>query len=208
MKKKVFIFDLDHTIISCDSFEFFLLRWFIKKPKIFFFNFLQLAINYILFKINLISRDQLKEKFLLVAFKNSNKSEVINFSKIFVACLIRKYFRAKSKKILNKKNCLKILISASPNFYVDILGKSLKFDQIHSTKIDLNKKLGKIIGKNCFGYQKLLIIKKLNFKKDNLYFFTDSKSDMPLINYCKKTYVLPKTLSDKYVLRKYEKIKW
>ena len=67
---------------------------------------------------------------------------------------------------------------------------------------------GKIIGKNCFGYQKLLIIKKLNFKKDNLYFFTDSKSDMPLINYCKKTYVLPKTLSDKYVLRKYEKIKW
>ena len=208
MKKKILIFDLDYTIISCDSFKFFLLRWYIKKPKIFILNFIYLIIIYLFFKINLISRDQLKEKFLIAAFKNSNKEEILNFSKIFAKLIINKYLRIKSKKTLNEKNCIKILISASPNFYVNFLGKILNFDQIYSTRIDLKKKIGKIIGKNCYGYQKLKIIKKLKLNKDNLYYFTDSKSDMPLINYCKKTYVLPKTLSDKYVLRKYEKINW
>jgi HAD superfamily phosphoserine phosphatase-like hydrolase len=208
MKKKILIFDLDHTIISCDSFKFFLLRWFLKKPKNFFLNFIYLIIIYLFFKFNLISRDQLKEKFLKTAFRNSNKDEILNFSKTFAKFLINNYLRIKSKKILNKKNCIKILISASPNFYVNIIGKILNFDQIYSTRIDLKKNIGKIIGKNCYGHQKLIMIKKLNFKKDKMYFFTDSKSDMPLINYCKKTYVLPKTLCDKYVLRKYEKINW
>ena len=208
MKKKILIFDLDHTIISCDSFKFFLLRWYIKKPKNFFLNSLYLITIYLFFQINIINRDQWKEKFLISAFKNSNKDEIINFSKIFAKFIINKYLRVKSQKILNKKNFIKILISASPNFYVNIIGKILNFDQIYSTKIDLKKKLGKIIGKNCYGYQKLIIIKKLNLKKNNLYFFTDSKSDVPLINYCKKTYVLPNTLSDKFFLRKYEKINW
>jgi len=208
MKKKILIFDLDHTIISCDSFKFFLFRWYIKKPKNFFLNSLYLIIIYLFFQINLINRDQLKEKFLISAFKNSNEDEILNFSKIFAKFIISKYLRVKSQKTLNKKNFIKILISASPNFYVNIIGKILNFDQIYSTKIDLKKKLGKIIGKNCYGYQKLIIIKKLNLKKDNLYFFTDSKSDVPLINYCKKTYVLPNTLSDKFFLRKYEKINW
>ena len=208
MKKKILIFDLDHTIISCDSFKFFLFRWYMKKPKNFFFNSLYLIIIYLFFQINLINRDQLKEKFLISAFKNSNEDEILNFSKIFAKFIINKYLRVKSQKILNKKNFIKILISASPNFYVNIIGKILNFDQIYSTKIDLKKKLGKIIGKNCYGYQKLIIIKKLNLKKNNLYFFTDSKSDVPLINYCKKTYVLPNTLSDKFFLRKYEKINW
>jgi HAD superfamily phosphoserine phosphatase-like hydrolase len=208
MKKKILIFDLDHTIISCDSFKFFLLRWYVKKPKNFFFNSLYLIIIYLFFQIGLINRDQLKEKFLISAFKDSNEDEILNFSKIFAKFIINKYFRVKSKKTLNKKNFIKILVSASPNFYVNIIGKMLNFDQIYSTKIDLKKKLGKIIGKNCYGYQKLIIIKKLNLKKNNLYFFTDSTSDLPLINYCKKTYVLPNTLSDKFFLRKYEKINW
>ena len=208
MVKKIFIFDLDHTIISCDSFKFFLIRWFSKKPKIFFLNSFYLILVYVLFNINLITRDQLKEVFLRVAFKRSSKKEILKFSKTFASCLISKYLRIKSKKILNKKNCTKILISASPNFYVNIIGKILNFDQVYSTKIDLNKKIGKIIGKNCYGYQKLLIIKKLKHKTENLYFFTDSKSDVPLMNYCKKTFVIPRTISDKFFLRKYEKINW
>ena len=102
MKKKILIFDLDHTIISCDSFKFFLLRWFLKKPKNFFLNFIYLIIIYLFFKFNLISRDQLKEKFLKTAFRNSNKDEILNFSKTFAKFLINNYLRIKSKKILNK----------------------------------------------------------------------------------------------------------
>ena len=104
MKKKILIFDLDYTIISCDSFKFFLLRWYIKKPKIFILNFIYLIIIYLFFKINLISRDQLKEKFLRAAFKNSNKEEILNFSKIFAKLIINKYLRIKSKKTLNENS--------------------------------------------------------------------------------------------------------
>lgn len=208
MKKKVFIFDLDNTIISCDSFKLFLLKWFLKNPKVFIFNFLYLALVYFLFILNLIKRDKLKEIFLKIALKYSNKKQIINFSNNFAKLIVSNYLRIGSKKILKKKNCTKILISASPNFYVNIIGKILNFDQIYSTKIDLNKNIGKIIGKNCYGFQKLLIIKKLNLKKKNLYFFTDSKSDLPLIKYCEKSFVLPKTIIDKFILRKYERINW
>ncbi len=208
MKKKVFIFDLDNTIISCDSFKLFLLKWFLKNPKVFIFNFLYLALVYFLFILNLIKRDKLKEIFLKIALKYSNKKQIINFSNNFAKLIVSNYLRIGSKKILKKKNCTKILISASPNFYVNIIGKILNFDQIYSTKIDLDKNIGKIIGKNCYGFQKLLIIKKLNLKKKNLYFFTDSKSDLPLIKYCEKSFVLPKTIIDKFILRKYERINW
>lgn len=208
MNKKILIFDLDHTIISCDSFKLFLVKWFLKNPKNFFFNLLYLVIIYFLFFFNFIKRAKLKEMFLKVAFKNSNKKEILVFSENFAEFIVFKYLRARTKKILKKKNCIKILISASPNFYVDIIGKILNFDQIYSTKIDLDKKIGKIIGKNCYGLQKLLMIKKLNLKTENLYFFTDSRSDLPLINYCKKSFVLPKTLIDKIILRKFEKINW
>jgi len=208
MKKKVFIFDLDNTIISCDSFKLFLLKWFLKNPKVFIFNFLYLVLVYFLFILNLIKRDKLKEIFLEIALKCSNKKQIINFSNNFAKLIVSNYLRIGSKKILKKKNCIKILISASPNFYVNIIGKILNFDQIYSTKIDLDKNIGKIIGKNCYGFQKLLIIKKLNLKKKNLYFFTDSKSDLPLIKYCEKSFVLPKTIIDKFILRKYERINW
>ena len=208
MKKKVFIFDLDNTIISCDSFKLFLLKWFLKNPKVFIFNFLYLVLVYFLFILNLIKRDKLKEIFLKIALKYSNKKQIINFSNNFAKFIVSNYLRIGSKKILKKKNCIKILISASPNFYVNIIGKILNFDQIYSTKIDLDKNIGKIIGKNCYGFQKLLIIKKLNLKNKNLYFFTDSKSDLPLIKYCEKSFVLPKTIIDKLILRKYERINW
>jgi len=208
MKKKVFIFDLDNTIISCDSFKLFLLKWFLKNPKVFIFNFLYLVLVYFLFILNLIKRDKLKEIFLKIALKYSNKKQIINFSNNFAKFIVSNYLRIGSKKILKKKNCIKILISASPNFYVNIIGKILNFDQIYSTKIDLDKNIGKIIGKNCYGFQKLLIIKKLNLKNKNLYFFTDSKSDLPLIKYCEKSFVLPKTIIDKFILRKYERINW
>lgn len=208
MKKKVFIFDLDNTIISCDSFKLFLLKWFFKNPKVFMFNFLYLALVYFLFILNLIKRDKLKEIFLKIALKNSKKRQIINFSTNFAKFIVSNYLRIGSKKILKKKNCTKILISASPNFYVNIIGKILNFDQIYSTKINLDKNIGKIIGKNCYGYQKLFIIKKLNLKNKNLYFFTDSKSDLPLIKYCEKSFVLPKTIIDKFILRKYERINW
>jgi HAD superfamily phosphoserine phosphatase-like hydrolase len=207
-KKEILIFDLGHTIISCDSLKYFLFKWFCKKPKIFFINSLYLILIYVLFKITLINRKQLKEVFLRVAFKGSNKKEILKFSESFATLLISKYLREKSKKILNKKNCIKILISASPNFYVNIIGKILKFDKVYSTKIDLNKKIGKIIGKNCYGSQKLYIIKKLKYNTKYLYFFTDSRSDVPLLNYCKKTFVIPKTISDKFFLKKYKKLNW
>lgn len=208
MKKKIFIFDLDYTIISCDSFKIFLYLWFLKNPRVFFFNIWHLVYLYILFNLNIIERGTIKEKFLKIAFKYSSKKDILKFSENFIKILASKYLRKKSKKIINKKNRITILISASPDFYVKKFAKLLNFDFVYSTKISLNKKIGKIIGKNCYGYQKLIIIKKLNLNNKKMYFFTDSKSDMPLIKYCRKTFVIPKTIYDKFYLREYEKLKW
>jgi len=80
------------------------------------------------------------------------------------------------------KNLKKILISASPDFYVKKIGILLGFNLVFSTKVVFSK--NKIfIKKNCYGDEKLRIIKKLKLNRQKTIFFTDSALDLPLIKY-------------------------
>ena len=96
--KKILIMDLDDTVLSCDSFKFFLFYWFLKKKKIFLFNIVYLILNYILLKTRIINNKEIKQRFLKIAFFNSNKKEIIKFSKNFSQIMIKDFL---------KKNALK-----------------------------------------------------------------------------------------------------
>ena len=208
VKDKILIVDLDNTIISCDSFKFFLFYWFLKKPENFFFNIHKLLLFFFLFKINLIDRTNLKEKFLINIFMKTKKKEIEIFSNKFAKALIKKYLRKEAKKVINENFKKKILISASPDFYVKKIGDLLGFNEVFSTKVVFIKNKVFIKGKNCYGEEKLRIIKKLKLNRKSTIFYTDSVSDLPLIRYCFKSFVIPKSIVDKFLLRNYEKIKW
>jgi HAD superfamily phosphoserine phosphatase-like hydrolase len=207
-KNKILIVDLDNTIISLDSFKLFLVHWFLKKPKNFFFSIHKLILFFFLFKINLINRTKLKEKFLINIFMKTKKREIEKFSNNFSKTLIDKYLRKKAKKVINEKFEKKILISASPDFYVKKIGILLGFNLVFSTKVVFSKNKIFIKGKNCYGDEKLRIIKKLKLNRQKTIFFTDSASDLPLIKYCFRSFVMPKSFLDRILLRNYPKIKW
>ena len=199
--KKILIMDLDDTVLSCDSFKFFLFFWFFKKKKIFLFNIVYLILNYILLKTRIINNKEIKQRFLKIAFFNSNKKEIIKFSKNFSQIMIKDFLKKNALKLIKKKYKKKILITASPNFYVQFIARSLKFDIFFSTKIDLDKNIGQIIGRNCYGNEKLKIIKKLKLNKNFLNFYTDSYSDLPLMKYCKFSYLVKKNDFNKRYLK-------
>ena len=207
-KDKILITDLDNTIISCDSFKLFLYHWFLKKPKIFFLSIHKLTLFFLLFKINFINRTELKKNFFVVIFMKTKKKEIQKFGNHFAKIIIKKYLKKEAKKLINKKFKKKILISASPDFYVKKIGILLGFDEVFSTKVILDKNNISIKGKNCYGEEKLKIIKKLKLNRKKTMFFTDSASDLPLIKYCFKSFIVPKSFIDKILLRNYEKVIW
>jgi len=184
--------DLDHTILACDSFKFFLLHWFIKNKKIFLLYFIHFFLYYIFFKIGLINNKTVKQKFLQLAFSKSDKKQILKFSKNFAKIIIKKFIKKNAIKVLRQSYEKKILITASPDFYVKFISEFLKFDLFFSTKIDLDKKIGNIVGENCFGNEKLKIIKKLKLNKNQIYFYSDSLTDLPLMKYCKFSYLVKK----------------
>jgi phosphoserine phosphatase len=82
------------------------------------------------------------------------------------------------------------IITASADFYCKYLARLFDVKLI-STKVNLHKKnFGQLVGKNCFGNEKKLRVLSTikNFKKKYSFFFTDSKSDLPLLRICNKGY--------------------
>lgn len=207
--KDLLIFDLDNTIIKCDSFKIFLFTWLKNNPKILYYNIIYLCLIYFMFLIRIINREDLKLRFLKIIFKNVNKKKIKIFCDSFSDFIIKKYLRYNAKLFLKKKkNFFKILITASPDFYVKKIAEELSFNKVFCTKFIIKKNNVRIVGKNCYGSQKLKIIKKQKYDKNNLIFFTDSSSDLPLISFCKKSFVIPNTIIDHFLLRNYPKLNW
>lgn len=131
-----------------------------------------------------------KSKFFKIILKDYNKVEIQNFSSDF-ANYIFKYKNLKIYKKLLKatKNGIETyIVTASPDFYCKPLAKLFKTKLI-STKINLKKNVGKIIGKNCFGLEKKRVLEKIKkFNKKYSVFYTDSISDLPLMKICNKVY--------------------
>ena len=195
-KKKIILFDLDETLITCDSLKllvhFLLFRDFdkfvIKIPSL-----IQIMIQH--FVSTSSHKTDTKSKFFEKILKDYSVKEIENFSSKFANYIFSNY---KNKKTYNKlleakKNNTEIyIVTASGDFYCKYIAKLFKTKLI-STKVSLKKKsLGKIIGKNCYGIEKKIRVLKdiKNFKERYSIFYTDSKSDRYLINNCDKSYLL------------------
>ena len=195
-KNKIVLFDLDKTLISCDSLKqllFFLLRrdfykFYFKIPfliKISLFHFFS----------NCDHKTMTKSKFISKILEGYRKEQIKKFSKEFADFIFLKF---KNKKIYNifinsKKKGYKVyIVTASADFYCKFIAKLFEAKLI-STKVNLNKKeLGNIIGKNCFGKEKKKrVLKEIkNFKNKYSILYTDSRTDIPLLKICKKGHII------------------
>lgn len=175
------IYDFDDTIYKGDSGVDFVKYSFKKKPFLMIchlFKVIGVLLKYI-FKA--IEFKELKEYVFSYVKKINNLDDFIN-----------EYVKTHTKNIkgwyIKQKKDNDLIVSASLDFYLLPLCKELNIKNVICTKYDI--KNGKMIGKNCHDLEKVNRINKEygKIKVENGY--SDSKSDLPILELAKKAYMV------------------
>lgn len=153
--KEIDIYDFDKTIVPFDSGSLFIFYCFVHYPYIIIYLPV-IIISLILLLIRVISFTNFKKIcFMFVPLIPLDKA---------VKKFWDKYEDRVHKWFLERKR-FSVVISASPDFLLDEIGKRLKFDKLICTVH--NRKTGAIIGENCRGEEKVKRLYK-EFDKNSI----------------------------------------
>jgi len=189
------IFDFDGTLIKRDSMVLFFLRYFNFSwkniPDLF-----RLNLETIKFFLKIYSQKQYKEKFLNLVINSSKIKDPEKIADGFSEYLLRLVFKDAKKEIskLKENGFELVLLSASPDFYLEKIKDSLGFSKLICTKT--NMKNGKIIicGEDCYGENKIKMLldeyKKEDVNWEESYCFADNKSDRHLLGLFGNAYIV------------------
>jgi HAD superfamily hydrolase (TIGR01490 family) len=195
VKKEIAFFDFDGTITKRDT-----LLEFIKFSKGIFGFYFGLLVNLpflIAFKLGFISNQSAKEKVLRFFFHNTPiaifQERCANFSKNVLPKLIRPKALEEIQR-LKQKNTIVVVVSASPENWIEDWAKKLQLEVIGSRlEIREGKLTGKILGKNCHGDEKVNRISEV-YNLSNYYIvaaYGDSRGDKPMLQLAEKAYYKP-----------------
>lgn len=181
MKQIVDVYDFDGTIYDGDSSIDFYLFCLKKNFRILLFFPLQFFF-FLFFKLGIVSRKKFKEKFFKFLKYLDNLDTLVE-------CFWNENFTKIKSFYLNKDHSSDVIISASPEFLIKSVGKRLKVKSVIATNMS---KDGTIIGENCYGNEKVRRFKQKypNLSISNVY--TDSFSDIPIMNLGKKSFIVDK----------------
>lgn len=197
--EKLAIFDVDYTLTKRETLRqlfYFIIK---KKPQ----NIIYLPraiISGIFFVMGIYDEKNTKESFLKF-IDGLDEKDMRN--------LVKEFYEEKLSKILyedginmirklKKQGCKIYLISASPEFYLNELYAIEEVDKIIGSKflVEEGKHRSQMHGNNCKGEEKVKRLKE-ELKKDNIevdfensYMFSDSLSDLPLLNLVGKPYLI------------------
>lgn len=176
-------YDFDKTIFDGDCFKRFFFFTISKKPLLVLFLPFQ-AVLVLVHLIGLISKKKIKELLMIN----------LRFFK-FREKLVEQFWDKDISKIkqwyLNSKKEDDIIISASPEFLVKGACDRLKLKNVLGSKLDINTL--KMEGKNCWGQEKVERFEEQFGKQLVLEaFYSDSKSDFPMMKKSKKGYLVNK----------------
>lgn len=179
--KTVNIYDFDGTIYDGDSTIDFYLYCLKRNKRIIKYIPIQ-GIYFILYKLKIKSKKEFKEKFFI--FLNS----IDNISKY-----VDDFWKVSTKKIktfyMKSEHDKDIIISASPYFLISKIGKILKVYDVIATNVQSK---GNISGNNCHGIEKVKRFKEKYPKVIIDKVYTDSLSDLPILELGKKAYLVKK----------------
>lgn len=185
---KIIAYDFDGTIYDGDSSADFYKYCLKKKPSICKYWFKQ--IWYLgLYILGMKTKTEMKEVFFSF-LKDMDQLDI----------LLQDFWNIHEKKLkawyLKKEHTNDIIISASPEFLLEIPCKKLKVKDLIATQV--NEKNGKFLGKNCHGKEKVkrLLQKYPNAVVEEMY--TDSSVDLPMIEFSKEGFMVVKEKVMKY----------
>lgn len=188
MVTKFAFFDFDDTLIHGDSIKY-LLKYYVKKHPLSFFQFFKVGIYYILFKMHIKEFNSAKSA-LLFPLKKMNNKELEVF---YHQCIVDKYYENVVTELEDKKQQgYQIwIISASVEAYLQFC--DLPADIIIGTKVGIKdgQHTNIVAGKNCKNEEKVTrindMLKQLNMTIDyeHSYAYSDSLHDVPMLKLVK-----------------------
>lgn len=176
------IYDFDHTVYNGDASIDFIIYCLRRHPKLWKYLFPQ-AIAIVKYVLGAATRKQIKQ----VAF--SFLGDVNDIDSIIEA-----FWKKHDNKIATwykqQQNTTDIIISASPEFLLQPVARQLGIGTVLATK--MNKQTGEIAGENCRSKEK---VKRLHLYNKNVEVgkcYSDSLSDIPILELAKHAYIVKK----------------
>lgn len=175
---KVNLYDFDNTIYQGDSSTDFVFYALMRYPKIicYFFKLIPYSILYLL---KIVNKTKFKEKiFSFLKALPDVDSLVASFWESHY-CYIKDFYQ-------EKKHDKDIIISASPEFLLKPACQKLQVKDLIASEVDKNN--GHFKSPNCYGKEKIKRLKKLYPKVTVMEAYSDSYSDIPMLNLAEKAY--------------------
>ena len=203
-KKETIIFtDFDGTLTVKDSYMRSL--FFYGGYKRLFLNIFSLSYNFTLFFLGKKTRNDMKNLTLKVFYKGKNLEELkLTKNSSFIKKKIQYFENVKQliesirkNNCKDGKKCKVVLVTASPNVYIEDVTKQLGYDGFICTKLETDENgllTGKMIGENCNYKEKVERIKKSEFYNvnANIISFGNSKGDYEMFKISNEYYFVDK----------------
>lgn len=201
MKIPFAIFDVDYTIINGDS-MFLMLFFAISKKPILILYIPIILVKVVLYFLKIIDVKSSKESIYLPLKYLTEKELEEFYNKILL-----KKINPEVMKRLNyhkEQGCRILLVSASPEVYLQYFKKNSSIDAIIGTKLEIidGKYTNKINGENCKGIEKFNRIKEylnennLEIDFNNSFGYSDSLTDKPMLSLVKNRYKINKNKTE------------
>lgn len=197
--EKLAIFDIDFTITRKETLmEFY--RYMISRD-IKNIKFLPRALySGLMYGVKVYDEKRVKESFLKF-IENIDEKDLAILTKEFYEDRLSKILYEDAINMIKKlksEGCMVVLISASPEFYVKEFYAIKEVDLIIGTRFtfESGKFIRKMDGSNCKRDEKVKrlneVLKKKNIDVDfkNSYMFSDSLSDLPLLELVGNPYLI------------------
>jgi phosphatidylglycerophosphatase C len=186
MKQTIAAFDFDNTITTCDTLLPFLYSLTPPQEKI--INSIKLLPTAVGYKCGLVSNHDAKQQ-VLTAFLKGYPRETLQQQAIsFARDKIPLWVKPEAiERIHWHKNqghqC--VIVSAGLEIYLTHWAKTLPFDHVLATRLRFDQPMvsGEMLGRNCFGQEKVNRLLALMGVKENyiLYAYGDSRGDKELL---------------------------
>lgn len=176
------LYDFDKTIYNGDSSVDFFLYSLLKKKSIIKY-IPKIMFAFLRYKMKKISKEEMKEVFFSFL---KDIDDIDSHIKLFWD----NYYNKIKDWYLKGNHEHDIIITASPDFLINPIGKYLKVAEVIATEVD--KYNGKFLSKNCYGEEKVKRLYK-NYAKIKINkAYSDSYSDMPMLKLAKNRYIVKK----------------
>lgn len=201
------VYDLDGTITRSDTFVPFLLGFLVKNPWRIFRCF-PLPLYALAFWSGLRGNNWVKQKFLTVICGGVSPQSLADYSADFAALVVKTGLlpgAVASIEAHRSRGDRLILVTASPDLYVDAIARHLGFDDVIASKVawrmagELRATLdGRLDGENCYGANKVERLKAVlsgDRPDTQIVAYSDHASDLPLLAVADSGYVVNPTPS-------------